>query len=182
MQFISGEANVAVYLQSLVFTELNYHPLDASTAEITVGFSTEDFEFIEVKNVSGLPVSLADIRLTKGVDFDFPAQLMLPPGGFVLVVKNLAAFQMRYGHAHDSIIAGSFAPDSLANGGEEVKLSYGQGEPIREFTYDDVPPWPGAADGTGPTLTLINPASLPDHTVPTNWKASGVSLGHAGRR
>jgi hypothetical protein len=87
---------------------------------------------------------------------------------------------MRYGHAHDSIIAGSFAPDSLANGGEDVKLSYGQGEPIREFAYDDVAPWPTAADGTGPTLTLINPGSLPDHAVPGNWKASGVILGTPG--
>jgi hypothetical protein len=35
-----------------------------------------------------------------------------------------------------------------------VKLSYGAGTAIRDFTYDDEAPWPAAADGTGATLVL----------------------------
>ena len=105
---------------------------------------------------------------------------MLPAGEFALVVKDLAAFQARYGNSHDAQIKGAYDPDSLSNGGEPIRLSYGQGEPIQEFTYDDVAPWPSTSDGSGPTLTLINPNLLPDHTIPGNWRASAASLGTPG--
>jgi hypothetical protein len=96
-------------------------------------------------------------------------------------VNNLAAFTARYGAPPPGVqIAGEWqAGDNLSDGGEEVKLSYGAGTPIRAFAYDDAPLWPADAD-LGYALVLINPASVPDHTVATNWRSSVQLQGRPG--
>jgi hypothetical protein len=151
-----------------------YNPPNATAPEVAAGHETSDFEFIEIKNVGALPVDLRDVRFTKGIDFDFVAGsiLVLSPGEFALVVRTMAAFELRYGSGLP--IAGEYAPDNLSNGGENVKLSFGAGIPIHEFTYRDSDPWPSAADGLGYSLVLIDPASRPrpDHALPTSWRAS----------
>ena len=43
---------------------------------------------------------------------------------------------------------------------------------IRSFTYNDVAPWPTAADGIGFSLELVDPNSNPDHNDPASWQAS----------
>ena len=43
---------------------------------------------------------------------------------------------------------------------------------IKDFTYDDDPPWPGEPDGTGYSLVLNHPASNPNHNLPQSWRAS----------
>src|SRR4029434_820362 len=74
----------------------------------------------------------------------------LAAGANALVVKNVAAFTMRYGAGQP--IAGSYGSDSLSNGGEEIKLSYGAGTAIRDFIFSDAAPWPTTADGAGYSL------------------------------
>ncbi len=186
VQFTVSAPNVNVYLNSLVISEFNYNPAAPSGAAET-GFTSDDFEFIELKNISALDVDLTDVRFTKGVDFDFPAGSTITAGGFKLVVRSLAGFQARYGHTWDSIIAGSYGPtatstgDRLANGGEQIKLSYGTGTSIRDFVYDNVAPWPVQSDGLGRTDVLVDPASNPDHALPASWRASYVNGGSPGR-
>ena len=50
-------------------------------------------------SAQALTLDLTDLRFTKGVDFDFAGSAVtsLAPGEFVLVVRNLAAFEARYG-------------------------------------------------------------------------------------
>lgn len=179
LQFIVGAADVSVDLGSLVVSEVSYNP-GAATAQEIAGFGSDDFEWIEVKNVSDAPVNMSGVRFTKGINFDFPDGYTMSGGGFALVVKNLAAFQKRYGHGFDAIIAGSFPSDNLSNSGEEVKLSYGAGTPLRTFTYSDQAPWPVEADGTGRTLVLKAPNARPDHALPTSWRASVTNGGSPG--
>jgi hypothetical protein len=94
-------------------------------------------------------------------------------------VSNVDAFTMRYGPGLP--VAGAWEEgDQLSNGGEQVKLSFGAGDPIRDFTYDDVAPWPDAPDTTGVSLTLIAPGSVPDHADPTNWRSSSAAGGTPG--
>jgi hypothetical protein len=50
-----------------------------------------------------------------------------------------------------------------------VKLSFGAGDAIRDFTYDDVAPWPTTPDGDGPSLTLQSPEFVPDHALAVSW-------------
>jgi hypothetical protein len=178
LQFVPSAPDVTVYRQSLVISEINYDPAPPSAGELA--FAATDFEWIEVKNVSALPIDCTGVRFTKGVNFDFPGGYTIPAGGFALVARNLDAFQARWGHAHDAIIAGTFPNDSLNNAGEQLKLSYGAGTAIIDFVYSDLPPWPVDAAGTGKTLVLRNPAFRPDPALPGNWKASYAAGGTPG--
>jgi hypothetical protein len=94
-------------------------------------------------------------------------------------VKRLAAFQLRYGHVYDALIAGEFG-GNLSNSGEEVRLLAADASTIRDFTFDDSAPWPATADGDGPSLILRNPGSNPDAAVVANWMASAIPGGLPG--
>ena len=77
------------------------------------------------------------------------------------------------GDTGDHPVAGEFRNLSgLSNAGERLELLASNGAVIKDFTYDDLPPWPANADGNGPALVLINPSSNPDHTNPANWRSS----------
>lgn len=180
VQFVATAPDISVFQQALVVSEVNYNPLPVTPAEFAAGFSSDDFEWVEVKNVSASPVAMTNVRFTKGVDFDFTAGFTIPAGGFALVVKNQAAFVARWGASYNGIIAGVFPGDNFNNGGELVKLSYGAGTEILSFTYANVAPWPTAPDGTGRTLNLRNPNMRPAQNVATNWKASYAPTGTPG--
>jgi hypothetical protein len=181
VQFTAGVPDVSLYQRSLVVSEVNYHPAPLTAAEAAAGFSDSgQFEWIELRNVSGAALPMDGLRFTKGIDFDFPAGWVIPAGGFALVVKDVAAFRQRWGSGLDAIIAGTFAPGSLNNAGEELKLSYGAGTEVIAFTYGDRAPWPEAADGLGWTMVLRAPAALPDHAVPEHWRASARTGGSPG--
>jgi len=178
IQFTCSASNyVQVLHENLMVTEFMYHP-----APPTGGYLEADYEFIELQNVSpSLTLNLANVRFTKGIDFDFAGSAVttLAPGARVLVVKNAAAFAQRHGAGQP--IAGSWDPaDSLSNSGEQLKLSYGAGDPIHDFTYSDSAPWPAQADAGGYSLVLKNPAAHPDHASPGNWRASYVFNGSPG--
>ncbi len=180
VQFVAGLPDVSVYQQSIVVSELNYNPAPVTPAEFAAGFSSDDFEWVELKNVSAQPVDLTGVRFTKGINFDFPDGFTIPAGGFALVVKNLVAFQSRWGTSLNGIIAGTFPADNFSNSSELVKLSYGAGTEILSFTYADATPWPTAPDGSGRTLNLRNPNTHPAPGVATNWKASYAATGSPG--
>ncbi len=179
-QFVAGQAAVGVYKDSLMITEINYNPGAATEAEITAGFGTQDFEFIELKNIGTQPLDLTDVAFTNGVTATIDPGTTLAPGGFALIVKNAAAFRARYGTGHDSQIVSTISDGSLANSGENVQLSYGASAVIHDFTYGDSAPWPDSADGDGYTLVLRTPASRPDHALPESWRASTALLGSPG--
>jgi hypothetical protein len=161
-----------------------YHPPDPSSAEALVSTDPEDFEWIEILNVGPITLDLSAVRFTKGIDFDFAnsAAPSLAPGQRAIVVRNPAAFAARYPTLPpNTIVAGSWQPgDNLSNAGESIRLSFGTGTTIREFTYDDASPWPTEADGNGFPLVLIAPSSLPDHALPSNWRSGTSANGNPG--
>ncbi len=181
VEFTATTPDLDPWTDNLMVTEVQYNPLPASADEIGAGFVTSDFEFIEIQNISStLTLDLAEIRFTKGIDFDFANGVItsLAPGAYALVVRNQDAFESRYGAGLP--VAGSYGPDNLSNGGENVKLSFGAGATIQEFHYLDVAPWPSSPDGTGVSLALVNPAAAPDHADPFNWRASVTVGGSPG--
>ena len=173
-------ATVTDLQQNLVVSEINYHPLPPYTsAEQAATADKNDFEFIELRNISStLTLDLSELSFSKGLIFSFAGSSVtsLPPGGYALVVRNLPAFQARYGTGLP--VAGIYT-GSLDNAGEEVELT-ATGVVVRNFTYDDASPWPVTPDGGGPSLTLTNPPANPDHSLAENWRASYVSGGSPG--
>lgn len=182
VEFTATLPDISPYLENLVISEIMYHPVDPTPDEIAAGFDDDDlFEYLELKNVGSSSLDLRDLRFTKGVDFDFidGSQTTLAPGEIILVVRNRPAFEFRYGA--DLPVIGEWDPnDRLSNSGERLKLSFGAGDPIRDFEYSDSLPWPVQADGRGSSLTLIDPSSVPDHASAFNWRASFTDNGTPG--
>jgi len=183
VEFTASLPDISDFTDHLRITEIMYHPAEPTGAETGISTNRDDFEYLELKNVGSNPLDLRDVRFTKGVDFDFAGSTIevLAAGEYVLVVKNIAAFEARYGGGLP--VAGEFDGDNLSNSGEQLKLSFGAGIAIHDINeYDDIAPWPAAADGGGPSLTLIDPDSIPgpDHNLATSWRASLASGGSPG--
>jgi len=164
----------------LRIAELMYHPPAPGPAEISAGFADgDDFEFIELWNTGPTNLSLVGAKFTVGVVFDFTASAVtnLAPAQRVLVVKNRAAFEFRYGT--NLLVAGEYS-GSLNNGGEFIRLVDAFGVAIQEFTYGDGGNWPIAADGGGSSLEALSVSG--DYNDPANWQASVLTGGSPGQR
>lgn len=167
---------------NLVVAELMYHPADPTPEEIAAGFIDSDqFEWIELQNISAAVVDMTGVRFTEGLAYDFTAGTMMQPGQRLVVARERSAFLMRHPGAVGALAAGAFTnATALNNGGEAVQLTGADGLPVKSFAYDDGFPWPAAADGQGPSLILIAPLTNPDHTVATHWRSSSQSGGNPG--
>lgn len=172
LEFVASTPDLAAYLDGLVVSEVMYKPGGGAA-----------LEFVEIKNVGPVTLDLSDVRFTKGIDFDFAGSAItsIAPGAYALVVEDLAAFAAAYGDGLP--VAGEYrlsSSNSLSNGGERLKLSFGAGTAIRDFIYDDELPWPRPADLSGHSMVLIDPESLPDHSVASNWRSSTAPGGNPG--
>ena len=182
IQFIAGEPLAAGVLENLRITELMYNPAPGSP------YNDYDYEFIELKNIStDETLDLTYVSFVEGITFGFDGNdiTTLAPGEFVLVVKNKAAFELRYGTTFSSRIAGKFTTGKLDNAGERVTLvDYWNGT-IADFEYNNGRGWPLAADGTGHSLVPLNSAlpGEPDGSLHYggSWRASTYMGGSPGQ-
>ena len=132
--------------------ELNYNPSEPTSDELAAmpGITNNDFEFVELQNISDDAVNIAGAQFTEGIELSF-APIQLDAGERAVVVADVEAFQLRYGQ--DIRVLGEYA-GRLANGGEQITLIDALGEVIFDFRYNDNQLWPQAADGVGATLEL----------------------------
>ncbi len=161
--------------QALRITEIMYHPPPGDGAP----FTPEDFEFLELKNISNTELDLTGVKLTAGVAFDFAtaSSRRLPAGASGVLVKNLAAFQSRYG---SSIPVLGVYQGSLSNEGDTLRLEDGAGEIVSEFAYD--PSWYPTTDGLGFSLVVADEqASVDRWDLAAQWRPSGQILGSPGQ-
>ena len=167
----------------LVFSELNYHPRFFHLLKpwpLNQLCRKSDLEFIEIFNPTTATIDLTDWRIRGGVDYDFIAATTIEAGEVVVVISfdpqntantnRLAAFRAHYGIDTGAVLVGPYR-NQLSNGGDRIELQR-PGDPTPEFPsttptlledqvlYDDLPPWPTTADGTGITLHRTPPHSL----------------------
>jgi len=162
------------HVAPVVISEIMYHPPDPPAES---PFDDNDFEFVELVNRGTEPVDMTGIHFTDGIVFTFPEGMVLMPGEYTVVVKNLEAFRTRYG---DQVpIAGQYA-GNLENRGETLALAGPVGEPILDLTYDDQ--WyPDTTDGQGHSLVAVDPWDLRDKwSDPESWKPSEEIYGSPG--
>ena len=160
---------------NLSITELNYHPSDPTPGEeaADASFRDDDFEFIEVKNISAGPIDLSGIAFVDGITFTAPTPTTLAAGGYGVFVENLAAFEERYGTGLP--VLGVYA-DKFSNDGEAVRIIDIDGNDIANFTFNDI--WYRPTDGDGYTLVAVDENSVvADRSDPANW---GISYGLLG--
>ncbi|MES2707960.1 MAG: lamin tail domain-containing protein [Verrucomicrobiota bacterium] len=166
---------------NLVISELHYHPGDVTAAETAAGFTDEnDFEFIELRNLSATAILLTGAHFDGGITWTAPAGTTLAPGAFAVIPRRAAAFALR--HPGVATLPEYYAATGnvLSNSSDELVLLAAGGADIQRFTYSDSSPWPTAADGDGPSLALIAPMLNPDPKNPMNWRLSTTANGNPG--
>ncbi len=180
VQFIAGEPDLSGLRDNLVISEIMDHPPNPTGPELRVSDNDDDFEFIELANIStSQTLDLSAISFTDGIGFNFGESdfTELAPGEHVLLVRDLTAFETRYGA--NLPVAGEYS-GALSNSMDELTLSFSENTTLINLTYTDESPWPEVADGDGPSLILLNPDQAPDHSVASNWGTSNLVGGTPG--
>jgi hypothetical protein len=141
--------------ESLRITEIMYHPQDSNDPNDPnpAPSVAEGEEFIELQNIGIHAISLNLVRFTNSVEFTFP-DVELAAGEYVLVVKDINAFEAQYGTGLN--IAGQYS-GNLRNGGERVELQDAAGKNILDFRYEDG--WYDITDGMGFSLSVKDPVN-----------------------
>jgi hypothetical protein len=153
---------------------MNYHPADPPVGSAIM--DSEEYEFIELTNISTNSINLQNVAFTAGITFTFPA-MSLVPGQHIVLAKNTTAFEARYG---DSIpIAGVYS-GNLSNSGERLVLVDGSGQTIHDFTFLD-DDWIPAADGIGYSMVVVDSnAATSAWGTQAGWRRSASIHGSPG--
>jgi len=169
---ITYEGNPSDQQRYLRITEVMYNPAEGGE------FDSQEYEYIELKNIGAAPLSLTGVKLTDGIYFNFPG-ITLSAGDYVLVVKNQAAFASRYNVPGGVQVLGLY-DGLLSNSGENIKLEDSTNSTILEFDYNDG--WYDITDGMDFSLTVKDPAStdLDQWDTKSNWRSSAESGGSPG--
>jgi len=191
-----GAANAGPQVGPIVISEINYHPTDLVFPFAKVDNSID--EYIELHNLSASPAPLYDPahpantwRLRDAVDFNFPSNVVIPAGGFVLVVSfnpndaaMLASFRAVNNVPESTPVYGPWS-GQLDNSEDSVELARpdvpdAPGTPSAGFVpyilvervrYRDTAPWPtGFADGLGASIGRVNVTAYGND--PANWQAA----------
>ena len=148
---------------SVAVSEIMYHPVGGTS-----------HEYLELINFSSETIDLTGAKFTAGITFEFPVNTTLAPGARILLVKDAAAFELRYGSGHP--VVGQYT-GQLDNGGEQLRVEDFNGAVILDFSYGDDSPWPESPDGEGPSLVFIAPdGAAGNSSDPFSWRPS-VTLG-----
>src|SRR5262245_9301959 len=107
----------SLFGQRVVINEIMYHPQSEDPRE----------EYIERYNFSPTNANISGWRFTDGVDFTFPPNTVIPPGGYLVVAANVAAFQLIYTNVGN--LVGDWT-GQLANSGETIELQNALGETV----------------------------------------------------
>ena len=166
----------------LRITEIMYNPpaLPGDT------FPSEEYEYIELRNIGTTALNLAGVHFSAGIFFNFTGSSItsLAAGEKVLVVKNRNAFTARYGATAAARIAGVYTdnfggPGSLDNGGERLRLDDANNEKILEFDYNNS--WYPITDGRGFSLVIKDwNAPFQSWDPKDSWRISGRQYGTPG--
>ena len=135
----------------LVINEIMYNPASPEASYVEIYNRSQNYSF-----------DLSHWRIN-GLDFTFGGRI-ITNGQYLVVAKNRQAFAGAYGWTIPAL-----APfdGQLDDGGETISLLANDARVIDQVTYDDDPPWPIAADGSGPALQLIDAAQ--DNERVSNW-------------
>ncbi|MDB4491435.1 lamin tail domain-containing protein [bacterium] len=166
---------------AVIISEVHYQPVPATAEEEGAGFTTPDFEFLELTNVSNKAIDLSGVQITNGVDVTIEDEMKatLSPKAFAIIVANQAAFQLRYPDIPAEMIVGEFVDDSnLDNNGERLTISDRNGVLLHTVSYDDNAPWPSWEASEGRSLSYVGDAG-PSIGHPLNW-TSGPAGGTPG--
>ena len=184
-----GGNNTYPKVGPIVINEIMYNPQSGD----------DNHEYIELYNKSGLPVTLYDSseneswRIEDGIEYTFPQSITIEAGGYLMVVKDVAAFTAQYGTMPAGVQVLGPYDKKLADGGEKVDLEKPGDEELAiryyirvdRVNYSDgshhvdfggLDPWPTEPDGGGMSLIRTNAADYGNDVI--NWYAGTPTPGY----
>jgi len=194
-----GATNSRPRIDAIIISEIMYRP------SARAGYDDSLDEYIELQNIDDAPAALYDRQaptntwlFEKGIDFNFPTNISMPGGSFLLLVNFnptntalLNAFRNRYSVPGNVPILGPYG-GSLNNGGELIELRMPDSPEtngvvpyvlIERVEYSDLPPWPQAADAGGASLQRVvfpgGPLNNSYYNDPASWVAAAPTAGRA---
>lgn len=173
-----GTNNAAPLHSPVGINEIMYHPLSGN----------DDDQYVELHNRSSSTVSLAGWKFIAGVNYTFPTNAVIAPGGYLVVAADAARLLTHYPQLNTSNTLGNFG-GRLSGSGERLALA----KPdmivstnasgfavtnhleivVDEVTYGTGGRWGQWADGGGSSLELIDARA--DRRLAANWADSDES-------
>jgi hypothetical protein len=155
-------------------------PLEVDISEINYNDDETQVagDWIEIRNTGNGTVNLSGWSMTSDAStpqFAFPSETILAPNQYLVVARDLEAFQTL--HPDVDNVIGNFYFSLPASGGT-IRLLDHRDSIIREINYLDTLPWPLVADGGGRTLEYRLNAT--DPAMADNWFA-GCMFGSPGQ-
>lgn len=176
----------------LVINEFMYHPPMTDTNQTD---NTLD-EYVEIFNPTGTNVMVANEtgawRMDGCISYSFPTNLVMPPGGVVVLVNFdpsdaalMGAFKERYALTNgDTLFLGPYG-GKLANDSGRIAIEKPEAPDVPgdavswiiqdEVIYSDSIPWDTRADGLGLALRRIRLTGSGNTAV--NWDAADPTPG-----
>lgn len=156
----------AITDSQLMFTEIQY--TDACHGHA---------DWVELHNASASAIDLGGWIFKDNDDshsFTIPAGTQIPAGGYLVLSGGAALLAADTGISN---LVGDF-DFGLSSGGDAVRVFTPWGVLVDAVEYSVTAPWPGPPVGTGPSLSLINPAF--DNSLGVSWEPSGTPCGTPG--
>ena len=173
-----GRANAPPLISDVGINEIMYHPLSGS----------DDDQYVELHNHGAGMVDIGGWRFVKGIDFTFPANSVIPAGGYLVVARNSARLLTNYSNISLTNMVGNFA-GRLSGKGERLALAvphpwvttndFGRRVTntlevvVDEVTYGTGGQWGEWSDGGGSSLELVDPRA--DKRLGASWADSDES-------
>jgi len=153
----------------IVINEINYN----SHSDMNSG------DWVELYNRSGDIIDLSGWSIKDEQEdhiFTIPNGTEMAPDNYLVICENVDDFRNIYPGVYNRIGNMDF---KFSNDGEVIRLFDFEGLLVDSVHYDDRNPWPETADGSGPTLELLDPNLNND--LAENWEAS-LDIGSPGRK
>ncbi len=167
----------------LVISEIMYHP-----GNVLSGTNTNSLEFIEIYNSQPFFENIGGYRISGDVHYTFPANTVLPGGGFIVVARDPQHLESFYGLTGvmgpwfadgESELAGITDDNALPDDQGDVRLRNRAGAMLLDVNYRTSEPWPIVADGNGHSLVLARPSY--GEADPRAWGSSAQIGGSPGK-
>ena len=187
-----GTTNVGPRVGPVVINEIMFNP----PAIVSTNDNAQD-EYVELFNMTSQPVPLFNPmeatnawRIRGGITYDFPTNVTIAPGGYLLVVSfdpwtnapALAEFMQKYAVNTNVQLFGPYQ-GKLGNSGDSINLEapdaaqsllhinegYVPHVTVDLLEYSSVGPWPTGASASG--LSFQKKNSFQYGNDPTNWFA-----------
>lgn len=159
----AAEARAGNAVSPITINELHYnHDVEA-----------ELVEFVELHNIAKVAVNLGGWALDGGIDYVFPANTWIAPGGYLVVAEDVAALKAKW-PAAASVVVGPYER-RLASDGDTVEVRDNEGDLLDLVEYGLGFPWPTVGEAPGHSIQLLNPEY--DNARAGNWRSAAPTPG-----